>query len=42
MLGKMMGIDPKMLKKDYSSKKVKKEKTTKNPIPKIKKSGCKG
>jgi hypothetical protein len=23
MLGKMMGIDPKMLKKDYSSKKVK-------------------
>jgi hypothetical protein len=42
MLGKMMGIDPKMLKKDYSSKKVKKEKTTKNPMPKKKSSGCKG
>lgn len=37
-----MGIDPKMIKKDYSSKKVKKEIATKKPMSKKKSSGCKG
>jgi len=37
-----MGIDPKMIKKDYSSKKVKKESALKKSTSKNKASGCKG